>query len=208
MQRAIPSVSLLPCVALGTALITAGMGTSALADEMCYGHQLFSEPRPAESCHEIVPQIYASPDGDLRAFVVPAGVSLYATPDIESRVVIRSANGTTLTSQDYSSPRGTNGYYADQAKWSSDSQFFVFSMMSSGGHSPWSFPTMAYSRERNMIAKVSDMIGGRPILSGDFQLSAPHTLSIITWGRDGDMEDKVKVTLDLAEEFAKLPEPQ
>jgi hypothetical protein len=104
-----------------------------------------------------------SPDGVLRALVFPVDVSLYATPDMESRVVIRTSNGDTVTSKDYSSPRGTNGHYVVNAKWSPDSQFFVYSMSSSGGHSPWSFPMMVYSHQKKHIAGLSDMIdGGRP----------------------------------------------
>ena len=68
-----------------------------------------------------MPQIYVSPDKALRASVLPVDVSLYATPDMESRVVIRTKKGDTLTSKDYSSPRGTNGFYVYNAKWSPDS---------------------------------------------------------------------------------------
>ena len=97
------------------------------------------------------------------ALVFPVDVSLYATPDMESRVVIRTSDSDTLISKDYSSPRGANGYYVVNAKWSPDSQFFVYSMSSSGGHSPWSFPIMVYGRQKNRIAGFSDMIhGGRP----------------------------------------------
>ncbi|MBA0084059.1 MAG: peptidase dimerization domain-containing protein, partial [Acidobacteria bacterium Pan2503] len=67
-----------------------------------------------------------------------------------------------LISKDYSSPRGANGYYVVNAKWSPDSQFFVYSMSSSGGHSPWSFPMMVYGRQKNRIAGFSDMINGEP----------------------------------------------
>src|SRR5262249_57834796 len=67
--------------------------------------------RPESSCSNVKPVIYASPDGALRGVVLPVDVSLYATPDMESRVVIRTSKGDTLTSKDYSSPRGTNGYY-------------------------------------------------------------------------------------------------
>jgi hypothetical protein len=35
-------------------------------------------------------------------------------------------------SKDYSSPRGMNRYYVDHGKWSPDSQFFVYSLISSG----------------------------------------------------------------------------
>src|SRR5262249_33905209 len=125
---------------------------------------------------DVKPQIYPSPDGALRALVFPVDVSLYATPDMESRVVIRASNSDTLTSKDYSSPRGANGYYVVNAKWSPDSQFFVYSMSSSGGHSPWSFPMMVYGRQKNRIAGFSDMIRGGPTVSADFHFAGPHTL--------------------------------
>ena len=43
------------------------------------------------------PRIYPSPDGMSRALVYPVDISLNATPDLESRVVIRSNKGETLT---------------------------------------------------------------------------------------------------------------
>ena len=103
----------------------------ALAEVVCSGHKLLSSPRPESSCSSLKPRIYPSPDGALRALALPVDVSLYATPDMESRVVIRTSNGDTVTSKDYLSPRGTNGYYVVNAKWSPDSQFFVYSMSSS-----------------------------------------------------------------------------
>jgi len=204
MRRAAMVAGLGPRLAFGAAIVTC-LHADGFADDLCRGHQLLPNPRPATSCEEIVPQVYTSPDGELQALVLPAGVSLYATPDIESRVVIRSRKGDTLTSKDYSSPRGMNGYYVDQAKWSPDSQFFVFSMISSGGHSPWSFPTMVYSRQKNAIAKLTDMIGGKPIMSGDFAISAPHMVRVTTWKREGEMDNTVTVSVDLQEAFDKLP---
>ena len=103
-------------------------------------------PRAELSCSNVKPQVYPSPDGTLRAVVYPVDISLNATPDMESRVVIRTSKGDTLTSKDYASPRGFNGYYVVNAKWSPDSKFFVYSMSSSGGHSPWQFPTAVYGR--------------------------------------------------------------
>jgi len=137
--------------------------------------------------------------------VFPVDVSLYATPDMESRVVIRTSNSDTLISKDYSSPRGANGYYVVNAKWSPDSQFFVYSMSSSGGHSPWSFPMMVYSRQKNRIAGFSDMIRGGPTVSADFHFAGPHTLVASTWKQPGSLDDKIAVTVDLGEAFAKLP---
>jgi hypothetical protein len=151
------------------------------AEVACTGHKLLPNPRSESSCSNAKPVIYASPDGALRGVVLPVDVSLYATPDMESRVVIRTSKGDTLTSKDYSSPRGTNGYYVVNAKWSPDSQFFVYSMSSSGGHSPWSFPLVVYSRQKNRIAALSDMIDGKPTVSADFHFSGPHTLSLEPW---------------------------
>ena len=178
---------------------------SALAELACSGHKLLRNPRPESSCSNVKPAIYASPDGALRALVFPVDVSLYATPDMESHIVIRTAKGDTLTSKEYSSPRGTNGYYVVDAKWSPDSQFFVYSMASSGGHSPWSFPMMVYSRQKDAFAKFSDMIQGNPTVSGDFSFSGPHSLVASTWKQPGATEERVPVTIDLEEAFGKLP---
>ena len=178
---------------------------SALAEVVCSGHKLLPSPRPELSCNSIKPRIYPSPDGTLRALVLPVDVSLYATPDMESRVVIRTSKGDTVTSKDYSSPRGANGYYVVNAKWSPDSQFFIYSMASSGGHSPWSFPMMVYSRQKKRIAGLSDMIEGRPTLSPDFHFAGPHTLVADTWKEPGSLDNKVPVTVDLEDAFAKLP---
>ena len=153
----VPSLSV-----LGVALASL-LSADALAAGPCTGHKLLRAPRAELSCSNVKPQVYPSPDGTLRAVEYPVDISLNATPDMESRVVIRTSNSDTLISKDYSSPRGANGYYVVNAKWSPDSQFFVYSMSSSGGHSPWSFPMMVYSRQKNRIAGFSDMIhGGRP----------------------------------------------
>lgn len=80
--------------------------------------QATPKPRPEASCQNVTPQSYPSPDKTLIATILPVDISLYATPDMESRVVIRNAAGDTLTSKDYSSPRGINGYYVYRAQWS------------------------------------------------------------------------------------------
>ena len=198
-------IRLLP-ISILAAASAALLPACALADAWCSGYKLLPKPRPEASCLVVVPRVFVSPDKALRATVLPVDVSLFASPDMESRVVIRSGAGDTLTSQDHSSPRGTNGYYVDHAKWSPDSQFFVYSMMSSGGHSPWSFPIMVYSRKQKRIAKFSDMIGGAPTLSGDFSFSGPHRLNATTWKQPGALDDKVPISVDLDEAFEKMME--
>jgi hypothetical protein len=177
----------------------------ALAREPCSGHQLLKTPRPETSCLDVAPRVFVSPDKELRAVVLPVDVSLYATPDMESRVVIRTRSGDTVTAKDYSSPRGMNGLYVVDAKWSPDSQFFVYSMSSSGGHSPWSYPIMVFSRQQKRIAAFSDMIDGKPTLSAEFKFTGPHTLDAFTWKAAGNLDDRVPVSVNLEEAFAKLP---
>ena len=142
---------------------------SAVAQLACSGHKLLRNPRPESSCSNVKPVIYASPDGALRALVFPVDVSLYATPDMESRVVIRTAKCDTLTSKDYSSPRGTNGYYVLDAKWSPDSQFFVYSgvigrslalVVSDDGVQP---PEEAHCRLQRHDRGQAHTIGGFPL---------------------------------------------
>jgi hypothetical protein len=188
------------CIAAATPLA----GT-VLADEPCSGHQLLPTPRAEMSCQTLAPEVFVSPDKATHALVYPMDISLYATPDMESRVVFRSSDGTTLTSQDYSSPRGANGYYVFHGQWSPDSQYFVFSMSSSGGHSPWSFPTKVYAVKKKLVANFSDMIGGNPTVSGQFQFSGPHTLVASTWQKPGATDDAVPVSVDLDAAFGKLP---
>jgi hypothetical protein len=198
--------SRLPSLMAASIAITAAaapLAGTVRADETCSGHQLLPTPRPEMSCLTFSPELFVSPDKATRAVVYPTDISLYATPDMESRVVFRSSDGTTLTSQDYSSPRGANGYYVFHGQWSPDSQYFVFSLSSSGGHSPWSFPVKVYSVKKKLIANFSDMMGG-PTVSGQFQFSGPHTLVASTWKKPGAADDAIPVSVDLDAAFGKL----
>jgi hypothetical protein len=128
------------CTAIAVACLATTLSPAdVFADQPCSGHKLLSAPRPEGSCRNVAPEVFVSPDKTMRAVVVPADVSLDTTPDMESRVVIRSTSGDTVASKDHSSPRGANGYYVYRAKWSPDSQYFVYSMVSSGGFRPGSF---------------------------------------------------------------------
>jgi hypothetical protein len=189
----------IPLIILAVTLHSA----DGLAEERCSGHQPLETRRPETSCRCISPQIFVSPDEALRALVFPADVSLDTTPDMESRIVIRSSTGDTVTSKDHSSPRGANGYYVYTAQWSPDSQFFVYSLTSSGGHSPWSFPIMVYSRKRSEITNFSDLIDGKPTLSGEFSFSGPHIVTATTWKQPGSLEDKISITVDLKQALDK-----
>jgi hypothetical protein len=193
------------------ALIQAVMGVSAAlmlsagasAEDRCSGHEYLPAPRSESSCLTLRPQIYASPDAALRALIFPSDADLNVTPDMESRIVFRTREGKLLISRDYSSPRGANGYYIVNAGWSPDSQFFVYSMWSSGGHSPWSFPIWVYSRQKNRIVDFSAMIGNNPTVSADFKFTAPHTVAATTWEKAGS-DNKLPVSVDLEDAMKKI----
>jgi hypothetical protein len=151
-------------------------------------------------------RIFEAPDKAMRALVFPSDAGAWR-PQRESRVVIRSSAGDTVMSKDYSSSSGEHGYYVDHGEWSPDSQFFVYSLMSSGGHSPWQMPIVVYSRKKERIATFSDMIG-RPALAGvKFKFAGPHTLVATISGSaeaQGALEDRVPISVDLDVEFENL----
>ncbi len=64
---------------------------------------------------------------------------------------------------------------------------------------------MVFSRKQKRIAAFSDMIGGKPTLSAEFKFAGPHTLDAFTWKEAGNLEDKVPVSVNLEEAFARLP---
>jgi hypothetical protein len=178
--------------------------SDAVARVACEGHQLLAVPRAASSCNAPRPSSFPSPDRALTAVVVPADPSLHATPDMESRIDIKSRSGRIRASKDYSSPGGANGYYVVRAKWTPDSQFFVYSLSSSGGHSPWQSPMAVYRRAANTFVSFSDLIGGNPTLSPNFKMIGAHGITTTTW-REQNIERSRQVTVDLRDAMSKLP---
>jgi hypothetical protein len=190
------------CAILATALML--KSSDAMARTACEGHQLLPVPRAASSCKAPQPSSFPSPDRALTAIVVPADPSLHATPDMESRIDIKSRSGHIHASKDYSSPGGANGYYVVRAKWTPDSHFFVYSLSSSGGHSPWQSPMAVYSRAANAFVSFSDLIGGNPTLSPNFKMIGAHGVTATTW-RDQNIERSRQVIVDLKDAMSKLP---
>jgi hypothetical protein len=188
---------------LGVCFVAA-LSSSALAKDECAGHKFLEKPRADTSCQLLKPEIFVSPDGSMRVAVLPVGVSLNATPDMENRVVIHTSEGDTRSSKSYASPQGEHGYYVVAGKWSPDSQFFAYSLTSSGGHQPWSFPIVVYGRKANAFAKFSDMIKGEPTVSGKLEFTGPHTLTAMTWKSQGDLDHSVPISVDLEKAFEEL----
>ncbi len=122
---------------------------------------------------QAVAKSYTSPDGRLQADVLSTG------PAQESRVEIRDKQGVLLASGDYSSGDGEHGQIVDEARWTPDSRFFVFSTYSSGGHQPWQAPTYFFDRQQSKIRALAEFLP--PIADSKFKLRAPDLITVSIW---------------------------
>jgi hypothetical protein len=134
---------------------------------------------------------YTAPDGGVRVVVVPvskeAGRSEY-----ESRIEFKSSEGKIACALDYSSEDNKHGFGVVKAEWTPDSQYFVFSLTSSGGHQAWHAPTQFLTRKDGTVRTLDDYFAAG-ISNADFRLVAPNTVETEVW------EDKsvpVSVKLD------------
>jgi hypothetical protein len=127
-----------------------------------------------------------SPDQQLRACVLSVGTH-HNPPFNESRVEIRNMGGTVLATKDFKSPDGEHGRNVQKMEWSPDSQYFVFSTASSGGHSPWHWQTYFYDRKRKTFKEVDDFTG--PVIKRNFKLSAPDWIEVQVQGTPSDPGD-------------------
>src|SRR5262245_23420284 len=80
---------------------------------------------------------YQSPD---RAIVAVIKSTKAPEATEESSCEFRSASGKILARKSYASADGEHGYGVIKAAWTPDSQFFVYSLASSGGHQAWHSP--------------------------------------------------------------------
>jgi hypothetical protein len=127
-----------------------------------------------------------SPDQQLRACVLSVG--RHPNPPFnESRVEIRDVKGAVRATKDFKSADGEHGRNVQKMEWSPDSQFFVFSTASSGGHSPWHWQTYFYDRRRNTFKEVDDFTG--PVIKRNFKLSAPDWIEVQVQATSADPGD-------------------
>jgi hypothetical protein len=137
------------------------------------------------------PQQYSAPDGLMRVSVVPVGREPMRA-EYESRVEFYSADSKLVCALDYSSEDSDHGYGVVKGGWTPDSQYFVFSLTSSGGHQAWHAPTEFYSRKNGTVRSLNDYFEAG-ISKSDFRLVSPNTVKTEVW------EDKnipVSVKLD------------
>src|SRR5260370_3933689 len=132
---------------------------------------------------------YTAPDGGVRVVVVPvskeAGRSEY-----ESRIEIKSNDGKIACALDYSSEDNEHGFGVVKAEWTPDSQYFVFSLTSSGGHQAWHAPTQFLNRKDGRVRTLDDYFEFG-ISKADFRIIAPSTVNTELMGVEKPIPDSV-----------------
>jgi dipeptidyl aminopeptidase/acylaminoacyl peptidase len=135
---------------------------------------------------------YTAPDGGVRVVVVPVGKEA-GRSEYESRIEFKASEGKIACALDYSSEDNEHGFGVVKAEWTPDSQYFVFSLTSSGGHQPWHAPTQFFSRKDGTVRSLDDYFAPG-ISKADFRLAAPNTVKTEVW-----QEDKsIPVSVELA----------
>ena len=137
------------------------------------GDEFISDPVPLESSS--ASRISAqSPDAQLIAVITAKDRRMRVNGN-ESRVEIRTHNDQ-ICVHDFSSSDGEHGYGIDSAEWTSDSQYFVFRLRSSGGHSPMFAPIAFWSRKENRFYTLKNYTGDTT-----FFVVAPDQIKANTW---------------------------
>jgi len=120
---------------------------------------------------------FKSPDGML-VVVIQTTKAPEATR--ESRIEVKTRTGRLLAKLDYGSKDGEHGYGVSKAVWTPDSQFFVFSLESSGGHSAWHSPVQFFSRKYNKITSLDDALNDA-VMNPQFLVAAPDHVTVELW---------------------------
>ena len=136
-------------------------------------------------------QKYSSPDGNFIAYVIALPKAPYGSG--ESKIIIKTSNGKILCSKNYGSDTGEHGFGVERAGWSPDSQFFVYSMSSSGGHQAWHFPLDFISVKDFKVRSLDKYLG--PITAPDFKLSNPDIIKSTGRNKDTLNEDTFETSL-------------
>jgi hypothetical protein len=134
---------------------------------------------------------YVSPNGKYRAYVI--ALQKVRHGNSESKVIIKTRDGKTLCTKSYGSKDGEHGFNVEKAAWTPDSNFFVYSMSSSGGHQPWHFPIDFISVADSAVRSLDDYVGS--ITDPNFELRAPDTVKAVGTKRDRDEETTLEARL-------------
>jgi hypothetical protein len=121
--------------------------------------------------------VILSPDGNLVAKITFVQKTSEVAPEIS--IEIKDATGKVAAKKDFTSESGEHGFSLGKAAWTPDSQFFVFTTFSSGGHMAWQYPAFFFDRRNKIFRDFSDFL--QPIADGAFELKAPDVITITIW---------------------------
>jgi hypothetical protein len=129
-------------------------------------------PATAQICRDV--RNIKSPDGAFTARITQIGRNACG----ESRIEILNSNGRVLSVESLTSNDGEHGLVVQNAAWTQNSAFFVFSSYSSGGHQANHFPVLFYSRTGNRFDAVEKQKHGPYVTQPDFRLLPPQTVEL------------------------------
>ena len=117
---------------------------------------------------------YLSPDRSLIATITSSRKS---DATAESSVEVRDSFGRLLGGHSYTSEDGEHGYGVVKAQWTPDSQYFVFSLESSGGHQSWHSPVQYFGRKGRAFRSLDDALGDA-VIGPQFLVAAPDKVTV------------------------------
>lgn len=117
---------------------------------------------------------YMSPDRTLVA-VITSRKAPQATE--ESKIELISNSGNVLEKESYFSEDGEHGFGVTKAAWTPDSNFFLYSMESSGGHQSWHSPVYVFRRKTNNIFNLDKQLRDS-IANPQFEITAPDKVKV------------------------------
>jgi len=125
---------------------------------------------------------------DFKAYILPVGS--------ESRIAIRRPTPKNLAELSLLSEDGQHGGHIEQIAWSDDHKYLVFTTSSSGGHSPWHFPTYVFSTERWRFLLIDDSLPA--IADKSFSFADPSHITVWTLRNpEAASDDRISTTVDL-----------
>jgi len=126
---------------------------------------------------------YQSSDGFLIAKVIPGKKNQLGNA-WESIVEIWTNDGKLLQKKNYTSEDGDHGLVIAQAAWTPDSQFFIYSAYSSGGHQPWFSRVHVYSRSCDKIYNFKE-VSGFTVARDEFTMATPDIVTFTVYTSPG-----------------------
>jgi hypothetical protein len=134
---------------------------------------------------------FISPDHSLIAVITRS----HKHKSGEAFVQVRTSAGTVVQTKSYISTDGEHGAIIEHAKWTPNSEFFVYSMYNSGGHQPIYSYVDYYSRKDKQIKTLTQ--SSLEILDPDFRIhrDAPNFIDVYGRRSESGAEGWIKINL-------------